>query len=289
MQILANGLIQGLLIAVLAVGFMSVYLPTRVFFVGLAGIYTLSPFVAWQVRASGGPWWLALLLAVGGASLLALGCERFNHRRLDRHGGTSGAHLISSLGIFIIVVQLIAVTWGNETKTLRMGIDSVYRISEIALTRSQILCGAVSALVIAGYYLWLRYSNLGLRFRALADNPVQLALYGHNTDRLRLIAFGISGALAGVSGSLMAYDVGFDPHSGLHAVLLAIVAVIVGGRHSFLAPVLGGVLLGILRAEVAWYLSARWQEAATFVLVVVVLFLRPQGILGTRTRLEAEA
>lgn len=288
MQILANGLIQGLLIALLALAFMSVYLPTRVFFVGLAGVYTISPFLAWQVRTAGGPWWLALLLAGAIACLLALACELFNHRRLDRRGASAGAHLISSLGIFIIIVQMIALLWGNETKTLRTGIDTVFRFSDVILTRSQLLSAAISALCFVGYSAWLRFSNLGLRFRALADNPVQLALYGHNTDHLRLIAFGVSGLLAGVSGLLMAYDVGFDPHAGLHAVLLAIVAVIVGGRHSFLAPILGGVLVGVLRAEVSWHLSARWQEAATFLLVVLVLFLRPQGILGSRSRLEAD-
>lgn len=288
MQILANGLIQGLLIAVLALGFMSVYLPTRVFFIGLAAIYTVCPFLVWQVRSAGGQWWLALPLAGTVACLLALACEWFNHRRLDRRGASSGAHLISSLGIFIVVVQVVAMIWGNESKVLRAGIDSTYSMGGVTLTRSQVLGGVVSIGCLLGYCLWLRFSNLGLLFRALADNPVQLALKGHNTDRLRLIAFGIAGPLAGVSGGLMAYDVGFDPHTGLHAVLLAIVAVIVGGRHSFLAPILGGVLVGVLRAEVAWYSSARWQEAATFLLVVAVLFLRPKGLLGSRGRIEAD-
>lgn len=288
MQILANGFIQGLLIAVLALGFMSVYLPTRVFFVGLAGVYILSPFLAWQIRSAGGPWWLALALSALVAVIFALACEWFNHRRLERRGASPGTHLISSLGIFIVVVQVVAMIWGNETKVLRAGVDAVFRIGGVTLTRSQVLGGMLSAICVLGYYLWLRFSDLGLRFRALADNPVQLALYGYNTDRLRLIAFGISGLLAGVAGILMAYDVGFNPQTGLHAVLLAIVAVIVGGRHSFLAPMLGGVVLGVLRAEVAWYLSARWQEAATFLLVVGVLFLRPQGLLGSRSRLEAD-
>lgn len=288
MQILTNGLIQGLLIALLALGFTSVYLPTRVFFVALAGVYTVSPFLAWEVRAAGGPWWLALVISGLVAIALALACEWFNHRRMERRGASSGAHFISSLGIFIVIVQVVALVWGNETKVLRAGIDAIYYIGGVALTRSQLLGGMVSIVCLLGYYFWLRFSNLGLRFRALADNPVQLGLYGYNVDRLRLFAFGISGLLASVSGILVAYDVGFDPHAGLHAVLLAIVAVIVGGRRSFLAPILGGVLIGCLRSEVAWCLSDRWQEAATFLLVVVVLFLRPQGLLGSRSRLEAD-
>jgi branched-chain amino acid transport system permease protein len=286
-QIVANGLIQGLLIAVLALGFMSVYLPTRVFFIGLAGVYTASPFLVWQIRSSGGPWWIALTAAGATACLLALACELLNHRRLERRGASSGTHLISSLGIFIVIVQVIALIWGNETKTIRTGIDTVYRFAGVTLTRSQALGGAVSLGCLAGYYLWLRFSKLGLQFRALADNPVQLALYGYNTDRLRLLAFAIAGILAAVGGVLTAYDVGFDPHTGLHAVLLAVVAVIVGGRSSFMAPIVGGILVGLLRAQVSWHWSARWQEAATFLVVVLVLFLRPQGLLGQSSRLEA--
>lgn len=171
MQILVNGLIQGLLVAVLALGFMSVYLPTRVFFVGLAGVYTVSPSLAWQVRSAGGPWWLALVLAGLVSIALSLACERFNHRRLDRRGASSGAHLISSLGTFIVVVQVVAMIWGNETKVLRTGIDSIYRMGGVTLTRSQVVGGMVSLVCLLGYYLWLRFSNLGLRFRALADNP----------------------------------------------------------------------------------------------------------------------
>ncbi len=288
MQILANGLVQGLIIALLALGFVSVYLPTRVFFLGLAGVYTVSPFLVWQVRSAGGSWWAAVALAGIVAIALALACEWFNHRRLDRRGASSGAHLISSLGILIVVVQVTAMIWGNESKMLRTELGATHSVGGATLTNSQVFGGAVSMACLLGYYLWLRFSDLGLRFRALADNPVQLALYGYNTDRLRTIAFGLSGALAGVSGILTAYDVGFDPHAGLHAVLLAIVAVIVGGRHSFLAPVLGGILVGVLRAEVGWLLSARWQEAATFLLVVVVLFLRPQGLLGSRNNVLAD-
>jgi branched-chain amino acid transport system permease protein len=128
-----------------------------------------------------------------------------------------------------------------------------------------------------------------LQFRALADNPTQLALFGYNIRRLRFLAFGIAGLLAATSSLLVAFDLGFDPHGGLNALLLAIVAVIIGGRESLFGPVLAGFLLGVMRAQIVWYGSARWQDTVTYLLLVLFLFLRPQGLIGKKNRLEAQA
>lgn len=288
MQILANGLISGLVLATLALGFQSVYLPTRVFFITQAGIYSLTPYVAMQVRRAGGSWILALGIAILGATLVALAAEALNHRRLSKRQASSGVHLIASLGIYIVIVQIIAMIWGNETQVLRSGIDVAIHLRDVVLTRAQLISGGGSVIVIAAFYIWLRQSNFGLQFRALADNPTQLALYGYNTDRLRLLAFGLCGMLTASASLMTAYDVGFDPHGGLIAVLLAVVAVIIGGRGSFLAPVLGGLVLGILRSQVTWHFSARWQEPATFALLAAFLLFWPHGILGRKSRIEAE-
>jgi branched-chain amino acid transport system permease protein len=288
MQILANGLVSGLTLAVLAMGFCLVYLPTRVFAVSLAGLYVTSPYIALQARSWGWGWPTAVVAALVVPVILALVVERFNHRPLMRQGTGDAGHLIASLGLYIVIVQVVALIWGNETRVLRAGIDATWTGVGVTLTRSQLIAGGVSLVVVSGIYAWLRLTSLGLQLRALADNPIQLALFGYNTDALRLLAGALAGALAGLAGLLTAYDLGFDPHGGLHALLLAVVAAIIGGRHSFLAPIIGGVLLGVLRSQVVWHWSARWQEAATFLVLVLVLFLRPQGLLGRKGRLEAE-
>lgn len=288
MQILANGLISGLVLATLALGFQSVYLPTRIFFITQAGIYSLAPYVAMQVRQANGSWIAAIGVSALAAVGVALATEALNHRRLARRQASSGVHLIASLGIYIVIVQIIAMIWGNETQVLRRGVDVTLRLGDVVLTRAQLISGVGSVVLIACFYCWLQISNVGLRFRALADNPTQLALYGYNTDRLRLLAFGLSGFLTAVASLMTANDVGFDPNGGLYAVLLAVVAVIIGGRGSFLAPVLGGMVLGVLRSQVVWHFSARWQEPATFALLTAFLLFRPHGILGRESRVEAE-
>lgn len=287
MQIIVNGIITGTTISLLALAFSVVFLPTGIFHIAMGGIYAAVPFITLTFLNWGWSWYIAVTAGIFAGVALSLACELFNHARLRSIGASSAAQLVSSLGIYIIIVQVIALTWGSETKVLRTGVDKVLMMGNISITWAQAISGVVSILVILLYYFWLRYSNLGLQFRALSDNPVEFALRGYNVRGLWLLIFGISGMLCSICSLLVSFDMGFDPQGGFIAVLLAVVAVIIGGRESFMGPVLGGILLGIVRSEVVWFLSARWQDAVTFLLFVLFLLFQPNGILARKGRLEA--
>jgi branched-chain amino acid transport system permease protein len=287
MQILFNGVVSGMGIALLAVAFQSVYLPTRVFFIGLAGVYTCTPFIAYSVRSRGGGWVFAVGLSVLASVGLSVLCELASHARLARRQASEGSHLIVSLGIYIILVQAISLIWGNDTKTLSAGSDAATHLGQVVITNAQWITLVVAVLLLMLYVLFLSLSNLGLRLKALADNPVQFALLGYDVSRHRLLAFGVAGLFAAASALVTSYDNGFEPYSGMRAVLVAVVSVIIGGRASFIGPILGAVLLGLLRSQVIWHWSARWQEAVTFGLLALILLLRPRGLMGRKTRLEA--
>lgn len=289
MQIMLNGFVNGLLLACLALGFSIVYLPTRIFFIALGAVYALTPYIAKSVFGAGGPWWLSVAAAIGMAVVISALCELLNHRPLERKQASEGAHLIASLGVYIVLVEVIAVVWGNNPQVLRTGLDDVYRWGGLILTRAQLLAALVSIGLLAGFYSWLRFSDLGLHLRAMADNATEFALRGFNLHAYRLLVFCLAAVLAASASMLSAYDVGFDPYGGLHMLLLAIVAVIIGGRGSFWGPIIGGLLLGLLRSLVVWHLSARWQDVATFALLALFLYVRPYGICGRKARLEVEA
>jgi branched-chain amino acid transport system permease protein len=287
LQILVNGMISGAAVALMATAFQAVYLPTRVFFVGLAGVYTLAPFVAYSVTTLGGGFMLAVaaaLLACIGTSVL---CEWGNHARLARREASGSAHLLASLGIYIASVQAIAMIWGNNAKTLKSGIDVTMQLGGVVVTGAQALTFGVALTLLLVFATALHWTGLGLRLRALADNPVQFALLGYDINRHRMMAFAVGGLLAAVGSLVVAYDIGFDPFVGLEALLLAVVAVIVGGRDSFVSPALAAVLNGMIRAQIVWNFGAKWQDVATFMILVVCLFMRPDGLLGQRRRLEA--
>lgn len=287
MQIIFNGLCNGALIALLAMAFVIVYLPTKVFYIALAGVYVLAAYVTKQLMAWGLPWYLAVAGALVVGVGLSLLCDILNHRPLERKRSSMGAHMISSLGIYMIVVQVVALVWGNDPQVLKTGIGGVWRVGGIVMAYSQIAALVVSILLVSIFFAWLKCTDLGLRFRGLSDNPTEMELLGYDTDNLRTLAFAISGFLGSAAGILNAYDLGFDPNIGMSAVMLAIVATIIGGRGTFIGPIIGGLLLGIIRSQVVWHASARWQDAITFFLLAIFLLGRPNGIIGSEKRLEA--
>lgn len=288
MQILISGLISGITISLLAIAFQVVYLPMRVFYIALAGIYSLAPFIVYSLHGMGQGWIVAILIALIVCIAGSIFCDLTNHALLTRRNASESAHLVTSLGIYIIIIQVISLLWGNEPKSFQTGLHTVFNIGDIVVTNSQLITISVGTLLISGYALFFTRTEIGLRFRALADNATEFALLGYNIYQYRLFSFAISGVLAASSSILVSFDVGFDPNLGIETLLVSVVAVIVGGTNSFWGPAIAGILLGILRAEVVWFLSAQWQDAVTFGFLVVFLYLRPQGLFGKKQRLETQ-
>lgn len=286
MQIFVNGILQGCLIGGVGVAFALVYRTARVFHVALGGIYALAPFVLLACMAAGLPVWIAVCAALAAATLIALLLEETIHWPFSLKRAPAEVHLIGSLGAYLVLVQIIALIWGNESRVLRAGVDSTWNVSGVVLAQAQLLGAVLTAAAVAILFVWLSFANRGLELWALADNPVLVSLLGRNVRALRRWVFGLSAVLVAVAALAQAWDVGFDPHVGLKVVLLGMSAMIIGGTGSFIAPFLGGVLLGLLRAEVVWFGSARWEDAATFVLLAAFLFFRPQGIFARVMRLE---
>lgn len=288
MQILVNGIISGLSIALMALAFNVIYLPTRIFYVALGGLFSITPYIYWESMRQGSPWYLGIFLSLLGTILLSAFYELINHGPLERRKASLGTHLVSSLGFYIITVQAIVLIWGNETKSFREGLDLVLHFGMITLTLSQLLTFVISIILLIFFHLWLKFTKYGLKFRALSDNPVEFVLRGYNVNKVRYLSFGISGLLCATSSLLASNDIGFEPYGGLMPFLYAVVATIIGGRKSLLGPVLGGIMLGILRTGAVWFLTERWQEALTFILLALFLFVRPYGLIGRKARLESE-
>ena len=285
MQAIANGLVVGAPIAILALAFQLVYLPTKVFHVAMAGVYTIAPLVTWQGFQHELPWYAAIGAGIVAGVVSSIVIDVVNHAPLARRRVGFVSHLISSLGIYIIVLQLVVVIWGNEPKAL-WHLHGVVRFGVI-LSMPQVAALVVCAATLAIFFLWLQYTNVGLTFRALADNPREVALRAYDVNLLRVIAFGISGLLVSIAATLDAQSYGFQPYSGLDAFVVAVISAIIGGRTSLLGPVIAGLLVGLLRAEIVWTISAEWQDAITFVLLMAFLVLRPQGIVARQGRIEA--
>jgi len=179
---------------------------------------------------------------------------------------------------------MIALLFGNETKVLSHNISKSFSLGNVLITYTQIMQFSISALLITGFFIFLKFSRFGIRTRAYRDDERLASLFGINIVVLRRILFILSSFFAAAGSCLIAYDVGIDPYVGMPMLLNAVVAIIIGGIGRFEAPVLGGLLLGVLQAMVVYFSSARWQDAVTFTLLILFLLFRPNGILGDKER-----
>ena len=289
LQIFINSLINGLAIGSIALAFSLVYRPTRVFFLALGGLYALAPHFALWLMNKGLHWTIACTSSVLLCAIVSCGCEALSHSRLEQRGVTALNHLVASLGIYIILVQLTVLLWGSNAKVFPAHQD---RLSEslraVFLAQSQMTMGLVLLIALSILGVWMTKSKLGLLLRGLTCNPIEMQLLGRPVPALRLLAFALSGCLVAIVSLVKANDVGFDPFVGLPAILLGIVAVIIGGRDSFIGPVIAGVILGLVRSTTSWY-SPKWQEAVTFLLLGFFLLVLPNGLFSRSTSMEADS
>lgn len=285
LQFLANGLVIGAIYALVALGFALVYNTTRIFHIAYSVLYVLAPYMILSFyRNLGITFYLAFSIAIILTIFLSVIIELVVYRPLSKRKSSSNVILISSIGIMIVVINLIAMFYGNETKILNPNISKSITIGKIIITHSQLMQLGFSLFVIGVFLFFLKHSKFGIKTRAMRDDEVLCTVFGMNINKMRLILFTLSGFFAALGGGLVAYDVGMDPYVGMPMFLNAVVALIIGGMGRFEAPIIGGFVIGILQALAVWAFSARWQDAVTFTLLIVFLLFRPQGLLGEKKR-----
>lgn len=285
LQFLTNGLIEGCLIAIMALGFALIYNTTHVFHMAYSVIYMITPYFFMSFYNSLGlNSVLAIILSLLFVVLLHIGIEIGIYQTLNKRRASHIIQLIASLGVMTIVINIIALSYGNESKILDNNFSESITIWNILITQNQLFQFLISALVIIVYLLFLRFTNLGISIRALSNNEELTSKLALDNRKLRIVLFAISGLLAGVAGLLNAWDVGMDPYVGMPALLNAIVAVIIGGLGKYNTAIIGGILLGLLQAVVIWKFSTNWAEAVSFVVLIIFLLVRPQGLFGQKIR-----
>lgn len=285
LQFLINGLITGLLYSLASLGFALVYNTTRIFHIALAVLYVFAAYAFWQFTiVLGFPVLLGIIVSALITAIVSLIIERIVYYPLFKSKASINIVLVSSIGVFTVLTNLIALYWGNETKTFSSEIGKVFEFTNLIVTEKQAFQFFASIALIIVFFVFLNLSKTGLRIKAVRDDAELYQVLGFSLPNIRTIAFLISGVIISTASCLNAWDIGMDPYVGMPILLNAIVALIIGGMGRFESCIIGGVTLGILQALVVWQWSAQWQEAITFVVLLVFLFVRPQGFIGEKSR-----
>lgn len=284
-QFIINGFITGVLYSLLAIGFALVYNTTKLFHIAAAAIYVFAAYMFYLFVVSFGlPVFVGALIAMALTMGLSLLTDISVYRPLKKRKASNNVAMIASIGMMTVIVNLLAMFFGNETKVIDNTIHRSFSIGNIIITAPQMWQLVVGSIVIAIFMVFIGLTQWGIRFRALSADGVLYETLGYDTSRTRTLVFLMSGAFIAIASCLTVYDIGLDPHMGMNVLINAMVAMIIGGVGRFSTCVLGGITLGILQALTVYQFSSNWQNAVTFVLLLILLFIRPQGIAGYKQR-----
>lgn len=292
-QLIVNGLVTGLIYAIVALGFRLVYATTKVLHIAHAAVYLAAAylFLGWNLALGGlddSPIniFAAGLLSLASASLLGLLSEKLIYYPLYKRNAPHLVAFISSLGLYTAVVNTLALCFGSEPKTAFTGIEQTGTFAGVIITRIQVIQIVVSSLLVCLVIFLVNSTLFGRNIRALSDNPTLISVLGIDVKKFRLLAAMFGATLAAVGSLLRVFDVGFNLHIGLSVVLTAIVATIIGGERSYAATALAAASLGIIQNMIVWFLSSQWQDAAVFAVLVIFLLVNKEGLFSFQIRVE---
>ncbi len=285
-QLLVNGIIAGSIYALVALGFGLIYNTSRFFHFAHGAVYTVGAYLAYIFSALWNiPVFLSLPLAVLGASLLGTLIDLVIYRPMRIKGASPLVLLLASLGIFVVFQNLISLIFGDETKSIRGGlVREGIEVFGARITQIQIMLIVVSIFLFVVTSFILKKTKIGKALRAVANDQELAFVQGVDSNKAILFAFGIGSALAAVAAILIAFDTDITPMMGFNALLMGVIAVIVGGIGSIPGAYLGGLLLGLAQHLGVWKLPSQWQDAIAFVILLVFLLIKPQGFLGRKLK-----
>ena len=282
LQLLANGIIAGSVYALLGLGFGIIYSATRTFHFAHGAVYSMAGYLAFQFHVF---WHLPLALSIAlsllAAILLGMGIEGLIYRPLRGVGASPMEILLSSLGLFILLQNFMIILWRSDPRVLPVAesIRKGVEIGGIWVTYLQLIIIAISFGLWGLLLLFSQRTKMGKAIRALESDPEMTEIVGIDPVYIRFLVYGAGSALAGVSAILATMDMGIDPNSGIMALLIAVIAVIVGGIGNYSGTALAGLLLGIAENMGIWKIPSEWKSTIAFGILVIFILFRPTGLL----------
>lgn len=283
LQFIINGIISGLLYSLLALGFALVYNTTRIFHIAAAGIYVFSAyaFYLFSVHFPIIPAFVLSLVVTTGVSLLT---NILVYSPLKRKNASKNSLLIASIGVMIVLVNVIGMLFGNMAKVIEHPFPESFGIASFSVSSDQLIQATVSLLALTGMLIFLKFSKMGGVLLAYGDNPQLISVLGLDERKIQVLIFILSGIFISLASNLTVLEVGMLPSIGMPALINAMVAMIIGGMGRYHTCLIGGLLLGLLQSVIMIFTSSTWQLAISFAILLIFLFIRPQGIAGVKTR-----
>lgn len=279
LQYLVNGITQGSLYALVALGYTMVYGIIRLVNFAHGEFLMIGAMCGYYALQANLPMPAAILVAMLSSGIIAVIVERIVYRPI-RGAGRIPA-LITAIGASLFFQYAGQLAFGAEPKTIPpFMIEKVYTLGEINVSNIQ-LCILLITLFVLLFLWWLtHFTKIGKAMRATSFNLKAAELMGIDTNSIISFTFFLGASLAGLAGMLMSYTMSVDPLMGTNLGIKAFVAAVVGGIGIIPGAALGGFILGIAENLVAGLYKSSYRDAVSFFILILILLIKPSGILG---------
>ncbi|UCF93969.1 MAG: branched-chain amino acid ABC transporter permease [Desulfobacterales bacterium] len=281
---LINGLTQGSIYALIAIGFVIIFGTMNLVTFAHGEVYMAGAFAGyfaltlWQL-----PWYFALAMGMAAGWTLGFMMEKVAFRPLRTAGHMPP--LLVTIGLSIILKDLVVLCFGAENRPVPSVYDQTVQVAGTQISVLQILLLGLAGFLILGLRLLIYGTKIGRAMRATAQDHEAAYAMGVNVNRVFSISFALASCLGGAAGVMvgMYYNAVYAT-MGEAAGLKGFAACIFGGLTSIPGAILGGLIIGIVENLTVQYIASGYRDIVAFLVMVLVLVLRPQGLLGRRIR-----
>ena len=297
-QYLVGGLTAGTLYGLVALGIVLLYRSSRVLNFAHGDLATLAAFVGFTVLLRRQPptpfpigpqtdWW-SFLPAMAGALLVAALAGAAFYFLIIRpvKEATLLGRIVVTLGLALAINGFVVLVWGADTKVFPFPLSDVrvYRLGGVVISQLSLGLTTAGLVLVALLYLLVQRTRVGLAMRAVAQDLTAAQALGIPSRRIFALTWGLAGMLAAAAGILAAPVTLLTPFMMLDPFLKGFAAAVLGGMDSLPGAVLGGWLLGLAESLFAGYISFKFKTTLAFLIIILTLMLRPEGLLGREYR-----
>jgi branched-chain amino acid transport system permease protein len=281
---LINGLTQGSLYALIAIGFVIIFGTMNLVTFAHGEVYMVGAFVgAFAMTLWHLPWFVALAMGMAAAWVLGFLIEKVAFRPLRTAGHMPP--LLITIGLSIILKDLAVVLFGAENRPVPSIYEQTVRVAGVQVSVLQLVILGLAAFLFLVLHLLIQGTKIGRAMRATAQDHEAASAMGVNVNRVFSIAFSLASCLGGAAGVMIGiYYNAVYPTMGGTAGLKGFAACIFGGLTSIPGAILGGIIIGVVENLTVQFLASGYRDVVAFLVMVIVLVLRPQGLLGRKLK-----
>src|SRR3989338_7660843 len=281
-QLLLYTLSAWMYYSLLAIGFGFTLRSIKFFNFSYGGAFLVGGYMAFLFyRVLEFPFLVSVLFALGASGLYLVLAYKFIFSILLRRQSRTLMSLIASFGLLAATSAALGMIFGNQITLGARKLSDIYTVNVFGATLNLVQVVAILCFpIILAAFWYVRYkTRLGRSMRAVEDDMEVAELVGISKEKTFLKIFFLSGVLAGLAVIAEVFDLGMTPASGLLIMLPTIVATVIGGMPSFWGAVIGGFILAVSQQITVVFFGGSWVAAVPFVVLIIMLFIRPEGIL----------